>query len=306
MTPDIDPTAACDAKRIGAHSRVLAFARLGPDVTVGEDCFVGDHAVLEGEVTLADDVQIEGGARIVGPVTVGRRAAVGVGAVLSGTERTSGTADIVVGADAQIGANAAVLPGVSIGRSAVVRPGSIVTDSVPAHAIVAGNPARIVAYVESTDLAVARERILTAAPEKTIETAVGGVTIHPVTHARDLRGSLAALEFRDLPFVPLRAFVVFDVPSETVRGSHAHRVCAQFLVCLAGGVSCLVDDGTAREDLRLATADAGVYMPPMTWGTQWRYTHDAILLVLASHPYDPADYVRDYEEFLTLLDRRKD
>jgi UDP-2-acetamido-3-amino-2,3-dideoxy-glucuronate N-acetyltransferase len=41
----------------------------------------------------------------------------------------------------------------------------------------------------------------------------------------------------------------------------------------------------------------------MIWGTQWKYTRDAGLLVLASHPYDPGDYIRDYEEFLEQLER---
>jgi serine acetyltransferase len=302
MNVHVDSTAECDASQIGARSRVMAFARLGPDVAIGEDCVVGDRAVLEGEVTLADSVQVSGGARLIGPVVVGPRASVGVNAVLSGTEPTSRTAEIVVGADARVGATAAVLPGVSIGRGAVIRPGSVVMENVPAHAIVSGNPARIVAYVENRELAAARERIVPSALEETTETRVRGVTIHPLTHARDLRGSLAALEFRHLPFVPVRVFSLFGVPSESVRGSHAHRTCAQFFVCLAGAVSCLVDDGMMREEIRLGSPDVGVHMPPMTWGTQWKYTRDAVLLVLASHPYDPADYIRDYEEFLALLD----
>lgn len=50
--------------------------------------------------------------------------------------------------------------------------------------------------------------------------------------------------------------------------------------------------------MRLATPHVALHVPPMIWGTQWRCTRDAVLLVLASHPYDAADYIRDYEEFL--------
>jgi len=135
------------------------------------------------------------------------------------------------------------------------------------------------------------------------DTRVRGVTIHRLAYARDLRGSLTAAEFSSLPFSPRRLFTVYDVPSESVRGSHAHRTCSQFLVCTLGAVSCLVDDGSAREEIRLASPDVGLHIPPMIWGTQWKYTRDAVLLVLASHPYDPADYIRDYEEFLEELER---
>jgi UDP-2-acetamido-3-amino-2,3-dideoxy-glucuronate N-acetyltransferase len=125
-----------------------------------------------------------------------------------------------------------------------------------------------------------------------------GVALHRRTSAQDLRGSMAAAEFGDLPFRPQRVFAVYDVPSESVRGEHAHRVCAQLLVCTAGSVSCLVDDGTTRDEIRLESPYVGLHVPPMIWGTQWRYTRDAVLLVLASHAYDAADYIRDYEEFL--------
>jgi dTDP-4-dehydrorhamnose 3,5-epimerase-like enzyme len=131
---------------------------------------------------------------------------------------------------------------------------------------------------------------------------VRGVTLHRVTSARDERGSLVAAEFSDLPFAPRRVFVIYDVPSKSVRGAHAHRICAQLVICLSGSVRCLVDDGSARDEFLLESPDVGLHIPPMVWGTQWNYTKDAILLVLASHPYEAADYIRDYDEFLAALD----
>jgi dTDP-4-dehydrorhamnose 3,5-epimerase-like enzyme len=133
-------------------------------------------------------------------------------------------------------------------------------------------------------------------------TAVPGVTLHVLTQARDGRGALAALELSDVPFEPRRIFTVYDVPSESTRGSHAHRKCHQFLVCLAGNLVCLVDDGRCQDEVRLDGPTHGIHIPPMIWGTQWRYTRDAVLLVLASHPYDAADYIRDHAEFLALVE----
>ena len=273
MKPDVDATAACEARRVGNGTRILAFARIGPDVEIGDDCVVGSHAALEGEVTLADGVRVATGARLLGPVSVGPGATIGANAVLVGD-------------------------GIDVGRGAVVKAGSVVAQSVPANAIVGGNPATIVAYVDSGHEAAVGKVVTPSSAAAVTETGVRGVTIHGMTNARDLRGSLTAAEFSDLPFAPRRLFTVYDVPSESVRGSHAHRKCSQFLVCLAGAMSCLVDDGSAREEIRLANSEVGLHIPPMVWGTQWRYSPDAVLLVLASHSYDAADYIRDYEEFL--------
>ena len=132
---------------------------------------------------------------------------------------------------------------------------------------------------------------------------MSGVAVYALTQARDSRGALAALELSDVPFEPRRIFAVYDVPSESTRGSHAHRVCHQFLVCLAGRVTCLVDDGESQDEVPLEGPATGVHIPPMIWGTQWRYTRDAVLLVLASHAYDAADYIRGYDEFVNLVSR---
>jgi dTDP-4-dehydrorhamnose 3,5-epimerase-like enzyme len=93
---------------------------------------------------------------------------------------------------------------------------------------------------------------------------------------------------------------VYGVPTAEVRGEHAHHACHQFLVCVHGSVSVIADDGTAREEFVLENSSTGVYMPPMIWGVQYRYSADAVLMVFASHPYDAADYIRDYDEFREL------
>jgi hypothetical protein len=122
--------------------------------------------------------------------------------------------------------------------------------------------------------------------------------------AVDLRGTLSAAEFpTHLPFEPKRCFLVFDVPGKEVRGEHAHRLCQQFLVCARGSLSVVVDDGAKTEEVRLDRPDLGLYIPPLIWAVQYKYSSDALLLVLASHPYDPSDYIRDYDEFLSTIRR---
>ncbi|WP_443192718.1 sugar 3,4-ketoisomerase [Microbacterium sp. Clip185] len=117
----------------------------------------------------------------------------------------------------------------------------------------------------------------------------------------DIRGALLPIDLPgDLPFEAQRVFFVYGVPSKEVRGEHAHRQCEQFLVCLTGSVSCIVDDGKDRSAYVLDDPSLGLYMPKMTWGTQYDYSPDAVLIVFASHPYDDGDYIRDYEEFREL------
>jgi acetyltransferase-like isoleucine patch superfamily enzyme len=300
----IDPSARFEAETLGDGSRVSAYVHVGPGVTVGKNCVLYDHAVLIGDVVLEDDVEVHVGARLLGRVHAEEGASIGAGAVV-GVESSAGGdgADgVIVRRFASLGANVTVSPGVVVGRRAIVEAGAVVGQSVPANAIVSGNPATIVSYVDSGHEADPAHLVLP--PSRvvgTTETRVRGVTLHGLTNARDLRGSLMAAEFSGLPFAPRRLFTVYDVPSESVRGAHAHRECSQFLVCLAGEVSCLVDDGSAREEIHLGSSEIGLHIPPMIWGTQWRYTRDAVLLVLASHPYDAADYIRDYEEFLEEL-----
>ena len=309
MSTFIDPNARFEGDSLGPGSRVLAYVRVAPGVAIGRNCVLHDHAVLIGAVTLEDDVAVHTGAQLLGRIRVEQGVTVGAGAVVGGESRSgedadSGANEIIVHRFASIGPNVTVSPGVAIGRRAVVQPGSVVTQSVPANAVVGGNPATIVSYVDSGREAAAQEVVVpSSAAAAVTETRVRGVTIHRLAYAKDLRGSLTAAEFSSLPFVPRRLFTVYDVPSESVRGSHAHRICSQFLVCTLGAVSCLVDDGSTREQIRLASPDVGIHIPPMIWGTQWKYTRDAVLLVLASHAYDAADYIRDYEEFLEALER---
>lgn len=135
--------------------------------------------------------------------------------------------------------------------------------------------------------------------------AVSSVRLVDLPIITDPRGSLSFAEYGDqLPFIPRRYFVVFDVPAGEVRGAHAHRTTEQFLVCVKGSVSIVVDDGRNSEEVVLNSAAAGLYIPPNIWATQQNYSTDAVLLVLSSDVYDPDEYIRDYQEFRNYLGLR--
>ena len=185
----------------------------------------------------------------------------------------------------------------------MVAAGAVVTRSVPPNAVVVGNPAKIVGYVDaargeeaSVAMAMAKAEVGTSA------TRVNGVTLHRLPRVADIRGSLTVGEFdKSIPFAAKRYFMVFDVPSVETRGEHAHRLCHQFLICVRGSCAVVADDGAHRQEFLLDRPDVGIHLPPMVWGIQYKYSADAVLLVYASHYYDSADYIRNYAEFRQLV-----
>lgn len=204
----------------------------------------------------------------------------------------------LVRSGARIGAGTVVAAGVEIGAGALIRPGSVVLESIPANGVAQGNPAEVVGYVGAE---ITRGPV-TVVPASVSPLPVGGAALHRTQRVRDWRGDLTVGEVgNDLPFEPKRWFMVLDVPSFQLRGEHAHRVCHQFLICVKGSCKTLLDDGQTRCEVALDSPDLGVHMPPMVWGTQYRYSPDAVLLVFASHPYDPDDYIRDYDTFLATV-----
>ena len=88
------------------------------------------------------------------------------------------------------------------------------------------------------------------------------------------------------------------MPNKSVRGEHAHFKCHQFLIAATGSVTVSVDDGKSRGSIVLDSPSIGLYIPPLIWGSQYQFSNDAALIVLASHNYDDADYIRDYSAYL--------
>ena len=208
----------------------------------------------------------------------------------------------IVREGASIGANATILPGCEIGVGAMVGAGAVVTRSVPAHAIVTGNPARISGYASRRSAPAEPGGPASPGHEADSEP-VGGVRVQRFAEHADLRGRLSAIEMPHpaIPFEVRRCFMVYDVPDVEVRGEHAHRECDQFLICTSGSVTVAVDDGEKRASVVLDHPTIGIYVPAMVWAAQFRYSSDAVLFVFASQPYDPADYIREYDEFISAV-----
>jgi acetyltransferase-like isoleucine patch superfamily enzyme/dTDP-4-dehydrorhamnose 3,5-epimerase-like enzyme len=289
---------------IGAGTRVWAFAHVLGGAKIGRNCNLCDHIFIENDVVLGDEVTVKCGVYLWDGVELQDKVFVGPNATFTNDkyprsrEHPEQYARTVVCRGASIGANATILPGLRIGERAMVGAGALVTRDVPPNAIVTGNPARIVGYVDT----IAKPALRSTPSAATEESLVAGVRLIRLHHVEDMRGDLCVAEWqRDLPFVPRRVFMVYNVPNARVRGEHAHKTCQQFLVCVRGSLAIVVDDGSNREEYVLEQPWVGLYLPPKVWGIQYKYSQDAILMVFASHEYDPADYIRDYGEFLKLV-----
>jgi UDP-2-acetamido-3-amino-2,3-dideoxy-glucuronate N-acetyltransferase len=141
-------------------------------------------------------------------------------------------------------------------------------------------------------------------PHAVKKTRVPGVTLHRLRRVHDPRGNLCVGEFaKDIPFLPRRFFMVFDVPNAKHRGEHAHKRCHQFLVCMAGSLSVQVKDGARSQIFHLKPQTEGVYVPPKVWCSQYNFRPGTVLLVFASAFYEASDYIRSYEDFVRFTAR---
>lgn len=304
----IHPQAICESNSVGENTRIWAFAHVLPNAIIGTDCNICDGVFVENDVLVGNRVTVKCGVQLWDGLVVEDDVFIGPNATFTNDRFPRSKVfpekflNTIVRKGASIGANATILPGLEIGPGAMVGAGSVVTRSVPPNAIAVGNPARIVGYVGAEQVNASK------APYQSTNlvaglTSVNGVTLYEFPYIKDMRGSLSVGEFeRTVPFTPKRYFLVFDVPNREIRGEHAHHTCHQFIICIKGSCSAVADDGNNRQEFLLDKPSIGLYMPPMTWGTQYKYSSDAVLLVFASEYYDSTDYIRDYGEFMGLID----
>jgi len=310
MSYFVHPRGLCESAKVGAGTRIWAFAHILDGAVIGRDCNICDHVFIEEQVVLGDRITVKSGVQLWNGLIVEDDVFIGPNATFANdrfprSNQHQATFPVTtICRNASIGAGATILPGLTIGHNAVIGAGSVVTSSVQPNAILTGNPARVVGYVDTKRVGVTYRTVppLGDAFPSVAQTTVEGVALHRLKRVDDMRGNLLVGEFRrELPFVPARFFTIFDVPGTRVRGEHAHHHCEQFLVCLRGNCSIVVEDGRNREEIPLDSPDFGAYVPPMTWTTLYKFSSDAVLLVFASAYYDPEDYIRDYEVYLTSL-----
>ena len=115
------------------------------------------------------------------------------------------------------------------------------------------------------------------------------------------RGNLTVTQSCEtVPFDIKRVFYLYDIPGGEARGAHAHKCCHQFLVAASGSFEIALDDGTNKRTVFLNRPFMGLHIPPGIWAAEQEFSSGAVCLVLASEPYDEADYIRTYEDYIKL------
>lgn len=118
----------------------------------------------------------------------------------------------------------------------------------------------------------------------------------------DPRGDLTFMEGNThIPFDIQRVYYLYNVPVNSKRGGHAHRELEQVLFALSGSFRVQIDNGSSKADVWLNNPRKGLYIKNMIWREIDSFSQSAVCMVLASKPYDEADYYRDYAEFLASL-----
>ena len=98
-----------------------------------------------------------------------------------------------------------------------------------------------------------------------------------------------------------RVYYLYDVPGGSERGAHGHKCLAQFMVAMSGSFDVTLDDGNMKHKYHLNRSYYGLYIPPMTWRELDNFSTGAVSMVLASEVYEEEDYIRDYDEFLSVV-----
>lgn len=297
-TSDVQSSSIGDHTKIWQFVVVLPNAKIGCEVNICAYCFIENDVLIGNRVTIKSGVHLWDGIRIEDDVFIGPNATFTNDKFPRSKVFPKKFLKTHIEKGASIGAGAVILPGITIGMGAMIGAGAVVTKSVPAYAVVKSPPATI-SYYKTNRPFLEKEKINPT--NNKIQIGIGDTSLHRFNTIQDSRGELSVGEFiKEIPFTPKRYFLVFNVPSGKVRGGHAHFNCHQFLICVKGSCSVLVDNGKSRTEILLNTPNLGLYLPPLIWGTQYNHSTDAVLLVFTSEYYQSDDYIRDYTKFCNL------
>lgn len=126
---------------------------------------------------------------------------------------------------------------------------------------------------------------------------INNVDLIEIPKVHDERGFLAVIEKDAIPFAIKRVYYLYDVPTESSRGGHAHKEQQSVIIALSGSFEVIVDDGKTKKRIMLNKPNQGLYMPTQIWREIENFSSGAVCLVLASTDYDESEYIRDYAQF---------
>ncbi len=101
-----------------------------------------------------------------------------------------------------------------------------------------------------------------------------------------------------VPFSIKRIYYVYDIPTASERGGHAHINLQQFLIAVKGSFDVVLKDGNKEQTIHLNNPNKGLLINRQIWREINNFSQGSVCLVVASAVYDEADYIRDYEVFM--------
>jgi len=126
------------------------------------------------------------------------------------------------------------------------------------------------------------------------------ITLTDIPTITDTRGNLAVIEKGCLPYPIKRVYYLFDVPSDSYRGGHAHKEQLEFLIALSGSFNVTLDNGSQKKSFLLNKPNKGLLLPTGIWRELEDFSSGAVCLVLSSGEFDEGDYIRNYQDFRNL------
>ena len=130
---------------------------------------------------------------------------------------------------------------------------------------------------------------------------LNGANIIQLPKNLDRRGNLSVVEeITNIPFEIKRTYWIYDVPGGAVRGGHAYRNNEEFIVALSGSFDVVLDNGLSRTTYSLNRSYYGLYIPKGVWRQMVNFSTNSLALIMASIPFDPSDYIYNYEHFKEL------
>lgn len=157
MNSFIHPLADCQSPHLGASTRIWQFVVILPGSRIGAECNICSHVLIENDVIIGDRVTVKSGVQVWDGLRLEDDVFVGPNVTFTNdryprSKHYPGTFPVTtIQRGASIGGGAVILPGITIGEGAMVGAGAVVTQSVPAGAVVVGNPARIVRTIGAGD-----------------------------------------------------------------------------------------------------------------------------------------------------------
>lgn len=284
----------CESKNIGTGSKIWAFAHVLPKATIGKDCNICDHVFIENDVFIGDNVTIKCGVQIWDGIQIMDNVFIGPNVTFTNDSFPRSKVypeqfeKTLIKSGASIGANATILPGLTIGRNAMIGAGSVVTSDVPDFAIVKGNPARITGFSGTQRITDGKSKL-------------DGVKWISFPSKEDARGQLVfGQKDEHIPFDIKRFFYLTDLKIGKHRADHAHHNCIQLIMNLRGNSKVFIHN-THIFEIHELPEGFGLLVPPLHWVVCFDNSEDDLLMVLNSEKFDESDYIRNSEDFFQMV-----